>query len=157
MRTVIQVLSSQAAVLAALYHVPGRIGLLRSDDMSGPDVPSLPSLTFIRGRLNQIQLPAEVTINGVEIDYESTGYVQLQYRASDGTGTPTRWKTNDGASRYEAASNSFLVPDDDSILGGEGDLMFDYDIDYFDASGDPTLVGRHGRILVIDAETGAPE
>ncbi len=121
-------------------------------------IPDLPELEFIRGSDWKVDLPTSGTIeiDGTDVDWEAAGYLQLQWRARNGTGTPTRWKTSDGASRYDSTNNAFLVPDDDAILTtGSGPLEFDYDIHYFDASGNPTLIGEKGTIKVRDAGTGA--
>jgi hypothetical protein len=123
--------------------------------MSNSSITKLPNFTLVRGSDWRIALPTTVTVDGSAIDYESVGYLQLQYRQIDDTGTPTRWKTSDGSSRYDSSSNSFLVPDDDAILAGTDD-EFEYDIHYIDASSNPKLVGRGGRIYVADAVSGLP-
>ncbi len=119
-------------------------------------VPSLPTLHFVRGSDWKIDLPASgtVTVDGTEIDFESTGYIQLQYRALDGTGTPVRWTTDDGAARYDSTNNAFLVPDDDALLASTGPATFDYDVHYFDASDNPHIIGDEGTMHVRDAKTG---
>ncbi len=121
-------------------------------------IPALPTIELVRGSDWKIDLPAAgtVTIDGTVIDFESTGSIQLQYRAQGGTGTPVRWDTGDGAARYDSTNNAFLVPDSDALLSGTGNANFDYDVHYLDASANPHLIGENGTIKVRDASTGLP-
>lgn len=127
--------------------------------MADAQVTKLPDFTIERGSDWKMPLPTSgtITIDGVAVDWEAAGSIQLQYRLADSTATPTRWKNTDGAARYDTATNSFLIPDDDAILGGSGDLVYHYTVHYFDASGNPKLVGRRGTITVTDSRTGLGE
>ena len=122
--------------------------------MTTGSISELPEITLYRGSDQKIIMPSTVTIDGSAIAYESVGYLQLQYRAPDSTATPTRWTTDDGASRWDSSENAWLIPDSDSILTGSGSTTFVYDLHYVDASSNPTLVGRGGIIRVRDANTG---
>jgi len=122
--------------------------------MSCQRIPLLPSISLWRGSDFRIVLPATVEVDGADVDYEATGFLQLQYRVLGAETAPTRWKSSDASTRYLA--NEFLIPDDDAILGtaGDGDVEYEYDVHYFDASSNPKLVGRRGRIFVRDVDTG---
>ena len=114
----------------------------------------LEEITLYRGSDWIISMPATISVDGSTVNYESVGKLQFQYRALGSTATPTRWDTDDGASRWDSSANAFLVPDDDALLSGSGVTEYEYDIHYLDASSNPKWMGG-GVIRVYDTKTGA--